>query len=373
MSIDLQISLSMMTARETNRRSTELAQKAQQATQQAAQQSAQQSVQQASGAMQQPAAQPPGAQPANAINDVGTAGAKVDAASARNDCACRSWGDFKQDGAAAVDAQASAPVTDAQRQALYSTETAAPAASSSTTEAAATGRRQTNQELINKYYQQGGGTWAGASQAARAEGRTLTELVKDRQGFAAPSSSSASANAPRGSGAAASTTEPAKASGSPGARAAGAQRASSTSGGAQVSGASLSGSAFGNQVADAAERSARRLNTVGQCALGVNNALTSVGVGGRGHAYQKAEQLAQNPRFREVNVSAGQLPNLPRGAVVVWGKSDAKPWGHVSVALGGGREASDHIQNQITGGRYGTNFGNGADPQGRQFRVFVPN
>ena len=139
-----------------------------------------------------------------------------------------------------------------------------------------------------------------------------------------------------------------------------------------TSAGNLTGSAFGQQVAAAAERSARSLNSVGACALGVNNALTSLGVPGRGHAFQKAEQLARNPRFREVNVSGGDLRNLPAGAVVVWGRSGAKPYGHVSVALGGGREASDHLQNQITGGRYGTDFGNGPDPQGRQCRVFLP-
>ena len=123
----------------------------------------------------------------------------------------------------------------------------------------------------------------------------------------------------------------------------------------------------------AAERSARRRNTVGYCAAGVSDALNSLGISGRGHAYQKANQLANNPRFREVNgLSPSDLRNLPPGAVVVWGRSAAKPWGHVSVALGGGREASDHIQSQITGGRYGTDFGNGPDPAGRQFRVFLP-
>jgi hypothetical protein len=145
-----------------------------------------------------------------------------------------------------------------------------------------------------------------------------------------------------------------------------------TAGVERIDGRNLSGSAFGNKVGDAAERAARQLNSVGRCALGVNNALESLGVMGRGHAYQKAEQLERNPRFREVNLSASDLPNLPRGAVIVWGRSSAKPWGHVAVALGDGREASDHIQRQITGGRYGTDFGNGPDPQGRQFRVFLP-
>jgi peptidoglycan hydrolase-like protein with peptidoglycan-binding domain/LysM repeat protein len=148
--------------------------------------------------------------------------------------------------------------------------------------------------------------------------------------------------------------------------------APSTTGAERVDGRNLTGSAFGNRLGDAAERSARQLNSVGRCALGVNNALESLGVSGRGHAYQKAEQLERNPRFREVNLSASDLPNLPRGAVIVWGRSSAKPYGHVAVALGDGREASDHIQRQITGGRYGTDFGNGPDPQGRQFRVFLP-
>jgi peptidoglycan hydrolase-like protein with peptidoglycan-binding domain len=145
-----------------------------------------------------------------------------------------------------------------------------------------------------------------------------------------------------------------------------------TAGAERVEGRNLTGTAFGNRVGDAAERAARQLNSVGRCALGVNNALESLGVMGRGHAYQKAEQLERNPRFREVNLSASDLPNLPRGAVIVWGRSASKPYGHVAVALGDGREASDHIQRQITGGRYGTDYGNGPDPQGRQFRVFLP-
>ena len=126
------------------------------------------------------------------------------------------------------------------------------------------------------------------------------------------------------------------------------------------------------RIADAAERAALAHPTIGKCALGVNNALSANGVAGRGHAYQKAEQLARNGKFKEVAISRDQLDNLPRGAVVVWGRSQAKPYGHVTVALGDGREASDHVQRMIMGGRYGTDFGNGPDSQGRQFRVFIP-
>jgi hypothetical protein len=384
MSIDLESSLGMFMARQANRRTQDLQQRTQGAQDAARQSALQGSPQNAA----QNAAQPGATSASPSAADVGNAGARVDAASGRNECACRAWGDFRQDAtSAAVDA--SGPVSEAQRNALYSADgrepgaagpsTAAPAAAP----AAANGRAQTNQDLINRYYQQGGGTWAGASKAARAEGRTLTELVKNRRAQATPSTSTGNASAPlqaAGSGSAVTSGDPSTSSrGAQAARAASPQRASATaalaptSGSTAASGAPLSGSAFGNQVAAAAERSARRLNTVGQCALGVNNALTSVGVPGRGHAYQKAGQLAQNPRFREVNVSANALSKLPAGAVVVWGRSADKPWGHVSVALGDGREASDHIQRQVTGGRYGTDFGSGRDPQGRQFRVFVPN
>ena len=99
--------------------------------------------------------------------------------------------------------------------------------------------------------------------------------------------------------------------------------------------------------------------------------LNSLGVGGYGHAYQKANQLASNPRFKEVSVRPDQLNQLPRGAVVVWGRSEQKPYGHVTVALGNGKEASDHIQNLITRGAYGTDWGNG--PRGgSNVRVFIP-
>jgi hypothetical protein len=361
--MDLESSLGLFMAQQANRRATEMAQR----TQQAAQQSTQQSMQQT---MQQGVAQ--AAQPTSPQAGAGLA----DAASQRNERVGQSWCSFRQGCGAGVDAATTAPVSDAQRQAIYGRDAASAPPAVENAAQAARGRPQTNQDLINKYFKQGGGTWAGASKAARAEGRTLNELVKDRKAIASPATMPAG-NAAQTSGATAPSGEPAaQASGSSGARSAPAQRASTTSpasGAARVSGSSLSGSAFGNQVAAAAERSARRLNTVGKCALGVNNALVSLGVQGRGHAYQKAEQLERNPRFREVNVAAGDLPKLPAGAVVVWGKSAAKPWGHVSVALGDGREASDHIQRQMTGGRYGTNFGNGPDPQGRQFRVFIPN
>lgn len=128
---------------------------------------------------------------------------------------------------------------------------------------------------------------------------------------------------------------------------------------------------FASRIADEAEREARNTNTVGYCAKSVNKVLNGLGVGGYGHAYQKANMLAASSRFKEVKVSPDQLNQLPRGAVVVWGRSAEKPYGHVTVALGNGKEASDHIQNLITRGAYGSDWGNGSTG-GSNVRVFIP-
>lgn len=120
----------------------------------------------------------------------------------------------------------------------------------------------------------------------------------------------------------------------------------------------------GRRLGDAAESIAAARGTTGRCYAGVADALARVGVTVTGlSAYMAADQLAAMPdKFEEVQVSPDQLKNLPRGAVVVWGKSGEKsPHGHISVALGDGREASDHISSQLTSLRGETNY-----------RVFIP-
>jgi hypothetical protein len=122
----------------------------------------------------------------------------------------------------------------------------------------------------------------------------------------------------------------------------------------------VSGSANGKKLAQAAEGTAKRMNSTGWCYKGVSESLRSIGVTATGaSAYMAADQLAKNPKMKEIQVSAKDLTKLPAGAVVVWNKSGAHPHGHISVALGNGKEASDHIQNQMT--NYGTSH-----------RVFVP-
>jgi hypothetical protein len=107
-------------------------------------------------------------------------------------------------------------------------------------------------------------------------------------------------------------------------------------------------SALGRSLASLAKANARLRNTVGNCYASVADAVdAAVGRFLYGmSAYMAAGQLAKHPRFEEVRVSGQQLRELPAGAVVVWGKTAASPDGHISVALGDGREASDHIDVQ---------------------------
>ena len=103
----------------------------------------------------------------------------------------------------------------------------------------------------------------------------------------------------------------------------------------------------GNRIADEAYYQATRRNTVGYCYSAAADAIESV-VGAflyGASAYMAADQLANHPRFTEVR--GVSLPSLPAGAVVVWGRGTSAH-GHISIALGDGREASDHIAQQMT-------------------------
>lgn len=113
-------------------------------------------------------------------------------------------------------------------------------------------------------------------------------------------------------------------------------------------------------LAQSARTIAQARDTVGQCYNAVAEAIESNlpeflwGM----HAYMAADQLAAHPRFREIPAPA-DMNNLPVGAVVVWGKGHSES-GHISVYLGQGLEASDHIAAQMQ-----THYGGGAA------RIFV--
>ncbi len=118
------------------------------------------------------------------------------------------------------------------------------------------------------------------------------------------------------------------------------------------------GTDFGRKLAQDAAKNAN--GPGGWCFKWVSNSLRRHGVETSGaSAYMAADQLARNDKFREVKIDPKEFNKLPPGAVVVWNKGPGKPHGHISIALGDGREASDKIRNQIT------NYGTSA-------RVFLP-
>ncbi|MBX7148959.1 hypothetical protein K1X76_07720 [bacterium] len=112
---------------------------------------------------------------------------------------------------------------------------------------------------------------------------------------------------------------------------------------------------FGDKLAFAATTVATDMSSKGKCYRGVKSALYQMGINLKGYAaYQAKDQLLASPKFKTLDVAAEDLNKLPAGSIVVWDKSPQKPYGHISIALGNGQEASDHIQNQITNGnKYG--------------------
>lgn len=117
------------------------------------------------------------------------------------------------------------------------------------------------------------------------------------------------------------------------------------------------------KLATTAKTVAVRRDTYGWCYAGVATAVNKVfgdTLYGKS-AYQAAGILSKNPNFKEVKVKASDLPKLQAGTIVVWGKTNVSPNGHISVSLGNGKEASDHVTNQLTSLRGHQNF-----------RVFVP-
>lgn len=96
------------------------------------------------------------------------------------------------------------------------------------------------------------------------------------------------------------------------------------------------------------------MNTTGWCAKGVNRALGNAGlyVNPLPSAYMYGNVLARDSRFREVSLTDDQIRKLPPGAIVVSAayNSPGNPHGHISVTLGNGMEASDHIQSLYLAG-----------------------
>jgi len=111
---------------------------------------------------------------------------------------------------------------------------------------------------------------------------------------------------------------------------------------------------FGGRIAQEAKATATRMNSFNKCAYGVETSLSKLGINFTGHAYQLKAQLDKDKRFVKVNATDEQMKHLPPGAIVVHNNNPAYKgpglggqYGHVSVALGNGMEASDHISKQM--------------------------
>lgn len=106
----------------------------------------------------------------------------------------------------------------------------------------------------------------------------------------------------------------------------------------------------GVEFASIAKQVAEGMNSEGKCLTGVSEAVfQKYGFNlGYSDAYLALPEMKKRPEFNEVVVGKDELTKLPAGAVVVWKKSDSHPSGHISVALGDGQEASDHVGPQIT-------------------------
>ncbi|MHC9538645.1 MAG: hypothetical protein AB9903_03925 [Vulcanimicrobiota bacterium] len=109
------------------------------------------------------------------------------------------------------------------------------------------------------------------------------------------------------------------------------------------------GSALGEKIADRAEANAEAYNTPGKCLQEAGEVLREFGIPVNRHpaAYQALPDLQKSDKVKEIKVSKEQLDNLPAGAIVVWDKGAGLPYGHISVALGDGREASSTVRNQL--------------------------
>ena len=111
----------------------------------------------------------------------------------------------------------------------------------------------------------------------------------------------------------------------------------------------VQGSDFGKKFAAQAEKTANQINTSGLCLKGVNDTMQAMGlpVHREAAAWMAVDDFQKNPKFKEVKIAKDQLKSLPAGAVVIWDKGAGLPYGHISVALGGGREASSKVREQL--------------------------
>lgn len=91
---------------------------------------------------------------------------------------------------------------------------------------------------------------------------------------------------------------------------------------------------------------------ISKCAKYVKNAIARAGLGKyqQGHAYQTADILRKNPKFKEISPDGVNLKTLPAGCVLVYdrGKSGySSRYGHTEITTGQGTAVSDGVTHNI--------------------------
>ena len=111
----------------------------------------------------------------------------------------------------------------------------------------------------------------------------------------------------------------------------------------------LPGSDLGERLARAAESNARIINTPGYALREVTKIMREFGfaLGNHHGCFQLVGDLRSSALLQEVQIQKHQLLQLPPGALVIWDKGPGLLHGHVSIALGDGREASSTVRGQL--------------------------
>lgn len=102
-------------------------------------------------------------------------------------------------------------------------------------------------------------------------------------------------------------------------------------------------------IASRAKFVAAKTKTIGWCFRAVKGALKPFGIVLEGAAaWMAKDQLMNDDRFEAVS-----LDDLQPGDILVHDRSNNHPYGHIAIYLGNDTEASDHVQQLITGDEYG--------------------
>lgn len=101
----------------------------------------------------------------------------------------------------------------------------------------------------------------------------------------------------------------------------------------------LTGSEKNNNMLQVARKRATKTGSFSHCYRGVKRILAGSGItlgaiANERSAYMAANSLASHPDFIEIKCEIKDIPNLPDGTIITWGRSRTRPHGHIEVKDG---------------------------------------